>query len=162
MEHGAAPEPPASGNADRELSVSRVVHAPAALAFNAWTESLQLEQWFGPPDCETVVQAMDVVPEGRTRLMVRDADGFERTITLIYSELTAAHVLSYLHSDDSDPDDDAASFGVAVQFEEEAPTMTMRFKTAAVRARAATACDAGAGACDTLRRLDRFLQEFLP
>ena len=158
---------PGSASADREWSVSRVVYAPAALAFNAWTEPQQLEQWFGPPGCETVVQAMDVEPGGKTRLMMRDPDGFEKLTTLVYAGLTAARFLSYMQSDDGDSEDDAVSFGVSVRFEEEGPTrtrvtMTMLFKTAAVRDRAASECDAGAGAHDTLRRLDRFLQEFLP
>ena len=153
--------------ADRELTVSRIVHAPAALAFNAWTEPTQLEQWWGPPDYETQVHEMTVEPKGKARLVMRDPDGFEYPTTLVYADIEAARSLSYMQSDDTDPDSDAATFGVAVRFEEEGLALTrvsmcMLFKTAAVRDRAASECDAGAGANETLRRLDQFLQEFLP
>ena len=145
--------------AERELVLSRVMHAPAALVFNAWTESSQLEQWWSPPEYETHVREMAVEPDGRTRLIRRDPDGFEYATTLVYADITAAHTLTYMQ--------DATAFGVAVQFEEEGPestrvTLSLVFKTAELRDRAALECDAGSGAYGALRRLDQFLQEFLP
>jgi len=159
--------PPVSPTADRELVVSRVVHAPAALAFNAWTEPAQFEQWWGPPDRETVVHGMVVEPEGKTSLVMRDSNGFECPATLVYADIKAASALSYMQSDDGDPEDDAAAFGVSVRFEDVGPeltrvTMCMLFKTAAVRERAASECEAGSGAHASLGRLDRFLQAFQP
>jgi uncharacterized protein YndB with AHSA1/START domain len=153
--------------AERELVLSRVMHAPAALVFNAWTESSQLEQWWSPPEYETHVREMAVEPDGRTRLIRRDPDGFEYATTLVYADITAAHTLTYMQTDEGDAEQDATAFGVAVQFEEEGPestrvTLSLVFKTAELRDRAALECDAGSGAYGALRRLDQFLQEFLP
>ena len=144
--------------------MSCLVHAPAALAFNAWTEPSQFQQWWGPPGHETLLHEMEVEPDGKTRLVTRDPDGREHPTTLVYSGIKAAHSLSYMQSDDSDPDNDATTFGVAVRFEDEGleltrVTMSMLFKTAAARDSAATT---GSGANETLERLDRFLQAFLP
>jgi uncharacterized protein YndB with AHSA1/START domain len=157
----------ASSAADRELVVSRVVRAPAALVFNAWIEPAQFEQWWGPPDYETRVHEMVVEPDGKTRFVMVDQDGFEYPTTLVYAGIEAARSLSYMQTDGSDPDDDAATFGVAVRFEDEGQeatrvTMSILFKTAAVRDRAAAESNTGAGAGETLRRLDQFLQDFLP
>ena len=153
--------------AERELLLSRVMHAPAALVFNAWTESTQLEQWWSPPEYETQVREMSVEPEGRTRLIRRDPDGFEYPTTLVYADITAARSLTYMQSDEGDPEQDPSAFGVAVQFQEEGPestrvTMSLVFKTSEQRDLAAHECDSGSGAYGTLRRLDQFLQEFLP
>ena len=35
-----------------KLTVSRVINAPCALVFRAWTEPEQLKQWFGPAEVE--------------------------------------------------------------------------------------------------------------
>lgn len=153
--------------ADRELVVSRIVRAPAALAFNAWIEPTQIEQWWGPPGYETQVHEMTVEPDGKTRLVMRDRNGFEYPTTLVYTGIEAACSLSYMQSDGSEPDNDAATFGVAVRFEGEGPastrvTLYMKFKTAAVRDRAARENESSACANDMLGRLDRFLVAFLP
>ena len=153
--------------AERELVLSRVMHAPAALVFNAWTESSQLEQWWSPPEYETHVHEMSVEPDGRTRLVRRDPDGFEYPTTLVYADITAARSLTYMQSDEGDPGQDAAAIGVAVEFQEEGPestrvTMSLVFKTAGQRDLAAHECDSGSGAYGALRRLDQFLQDFLP
>ena len=120
-----------------------------------------------PPDCETRVHAMAVEPDGKTRLVVRDQDGFEHPTTLVYGHITAARSLPYMQSDDGDPDNGASAFGVALRFDEEGAeltrvTMTMLFKTPAVRDLAASECTAGFGAHETLGRLDQFLKAFLP
>jgi len=156
-----------SPTADRGFVVSCVIHAPAALAFNAWIEPKQLEQWWGPAGFETLVHEMAVEPDGITRLVMRDADGVEYPNKLVYADITAGRLLSYMQSDDSDPDNDAAAFGVTVRFEDEGQeqtrvTMRMLFKTAAERDRVVNEYDAVSGANQTLQRLDQFLQAFLP
>jgi len=156
-----------SPTSDREFLVSLVVHAPAALAFNAWIEPKQLEQWWGPPGFDTAVHEMAVEQGGITRLVMRDPEGVEYPNTLVYGDITAAKWLSYLQSDDSDPDNDAAAFDVTVRFEEEGleqtrVTMRMVFKTAAERDSMVNDYDAVSGANQTLERLDRFLRAFLP
>jgi uncharacterized protein YndB with AHSA1/START domain len=153
--------------ADNELEVSHVVHAPAALAFNAWIEPQQLAQWWGPEGFETTVHEMSVEPEGTTRLVMRGPDGVEYPNKLVYTAITAAHTLAYTQSDDSDPDNDAADFDVTVQFDDEGLeqtriTMRLRFRSAAERDRVVARYDAAGGATQTLQRLDRFLRDFLP
>ena len=155
-----------SPTADREMVVSRLIDAPAALVFNAWIEPKQLEQWWGPTGFTTTVHEMDVAEGGITRLVMQGPDGVDYPNKLVYTDIEAARRLSYMHSDDGDADNDAAAFGVTVSFEEEdnqtRVTLHALFKTAAERDRVVKEYDALQGANQTLGRLDKFLKEFLP
>ncbi len=155
-----------SPTADREMVVSRLIAEPTALVFNAWIEPKQLEQWWGPNGFTTTVHEMDVVEGGITRLVMHGPDGVDYPSKLVYTNITAAKRLSYMHSDDGDADNDAAAFGVTVSFEDDGHqtrvTMLALFKTAAERERVVKEYDALQGANQTLERLDKFLQEFLP
>ena len=155
-----------SPTADREIVVSRLIDEPTALVFNAWIEPKQLEQWWGPNGFTTTVHEMDVVEGGITRLVMHGPDGVDYPNKLVYTNITAAKRLSYMHSDDGDADNDAAAFGVTVSFEDDGHhtcvTMLALFKTAAERERVVKEYDALQGANQTLERLDKFLQEFLP
>jgi uncharacterized protein YndB with AHSA1/START domain len=155
-----------SPTAGREMVVSRLINEPSALVFNAWTESKQLEHWWGPNGFTTTIHEMDVVEGGITRLVMHGPDGVDYPNKLVYTDIKAAKQLSYMHSDDSDTDNDAATFGVTVSFEEEGPqtrvTMHALFKTAAERDRVVNEYDALNRTNQTLERLDKFLQAFLP
>ncbi len=155
-----------SPTADREMVVTRLIDAPAALVFNAWTEPKQLEQWWAPNGFKTTVHEMEVTEGGITRLVMHGPDGVDYPNKLVYSDIKAAKHLSYMHSDDSDADNDAAAFGVTVLFDEEDDqtrvTMHSLFKTAAERDRVVKESDAITGAKQTLDRLADFLKDFLP
>lgn len=58
-----------------DLTLTRVLDAPRALAFKAWTDPRMLAQWWGPkgftnPRCET-----DARPGGAIRIDMRGPDG---------------------------------------------------------------------------------------
>lgn len=152
--------------ANREMVASRLIDAPAALVYNAWIEPKQLEKWWGPTGLVTTVHEMEVEQDGITRLVMVGPDGTEFHNKFVYSEIKAAKQLSYMQSDDSDPDTDASQVGVTVLFSEEAQqtrvTMHTLFKSTAERDRVVQEYDASNGALQTLERLERFMKDFLP
>ena len=152
--------------ADCEMVVSRLIEGPAALVFNAWIQPRQLEQWWGPNSFKNTVHEMDVQEGGITRIVMHGPDGVDYPNKFVYTGIEAAKLLSYTHSDDSDTDNDAATFEVTVRFEDEREqtrvTMTARFKTSEERDRVVNEYDAVAGANQTLERLAKFLKDFLP
>ena len=77
--------------------------APVERVWQLWADPSQLEKWWGPPGYETLLHEMEVEPDGKTRLVTRDPDGREHPTTLVYAGIKAAHSLSYMQSDDSDP-----------------------------------------------------------
>ena len=68
---------------DREMVVSRLIDAPAALVFNAWTQPKQLEQWWGPNGFKNTVHEMDVVEGGITRIVMHGPDGVDHPNKLV-------------------------------------------------------------------------------
>ena len=66
-----------SSLADRELVITRLIHAPRARIFRAWTDPTQLVQWWGPEGFTTPVCEMDPRPGGIFRTVMRGPDGTE-------------------------------------------------------------------------------------
>ncbi len=61
--------------ADRELVISRIIAAPRAQVFAAWTS--HLPEWWGPHGMTTPVCEMDLRPGGVFRTVMRAPDGTE-------------------------------------------------------------------------------------
>lgn len=49
---------------DREIVTQRLINAPRALVFTAWTDPKQIVNWFGPREMTLTVRHMDVRPGG--------------------------------------------------------------------------------------------------
>jgi uncharacterized protein YndB with AHSA1/START domain len=72
---------------DRELSVTRLIDAPCAKVFKAWTDPELLKQWFAPHPYTTVTAEMDVRPGGRSLMVMRGPDGSEIPCPGVYLEV---------------------------------------------------------------------------
>jgi uncharacterized protein YndB with AHSA1/START domain len=75
--------------ADRELTVSRMIDAPRALVFTAWTDPEQIARWWGPKGFTTIDYEMDVRPGGAYRLRMRSPEGVDQIKRGIYREIVA-------------------------------------------------------------------------
>jgi uncharacterized protein YndB with AHSA1/START domain len=78
----------ASEAADRDVVVTRVLDAPRALVFEAWTQPEHVVHWwqpvgFGPPVCEV----FDARPGGAMRLRVKTPDGTEQVWSGVFREV---------------------------------------------------------------------------
>jgi len=62
---------------DRELVLTRTIHAPREKVFRAWTDPDLLKQWFAPLPYTTPAAQMDVRPGGSSRIVMRAPDGTE-------------------------------------------------------------------------------------
>jgi uncharacterized protein YndB with AHSA1/START domain len=72
---------------DRELVSRRVLDAPRALVFKAYTDPALIPQWWGPRKYTTVVDKMDLRPGGVWRYVQRDAEGNEFAFNGVYREV---------------------------------------------------------------------------
>jgi uncharacterized protein YndB with AHSA1/START domain len=61
--------------AGRELVITRLLDAPRALVFRAWTEPRHLAQWWSPRGFTNPVCELDLRPGGRIRIDMRAPDG---------------------------------------------------------------------------------------
>jgi uncharacterized protein YndB with AHSA1/START domain len=62
---------------DREILITRVFDAPAALVFRAWTDPALVRRWWSSEDAPLVVCDIDLRPGGAWRYVTRYPDGAE-------------------------------------------------------------------------------------
>ena len=60
---------------DREIVLSRVIAAPRALVFKAWSDPLHLPVWFGPAGFTVETLEIDIRVGGRWRFILIAPDG---------------------------------------------------------------------------------------
>jgi uncharacterized protein YndB with AHSA1/START domain len=73
--------------ADRELIVSRLIHAPRALVFRAWTQPEHIARWWGPQGFTTIHCNMDIRVGGKYRFGMRSPQGTEYWKVGVYRKI---------------------------------------------------------------------------
>lgn len=72
---------------DREIVVTRRLHAPRELVFRAYTDPQMIPHWWGPAQYTTIVEKMDVRPGGVWGYLQKDAGGNEFAFNGEYLEV---------------------------------------------------------------------------
>lgn len=81
----------------RELVTERVIAAPRALVFRAWTEPDQVARWWGPNGFTNTIHEMDVRPGGMWRLTMHGPDGRDYPNENVYLQVAPPALLVYYH-----------------------------------------------------------------
>ncbi len=76
-----------TASTERELTITRILDAPRALVFKAWTEAGHLAQWWGPKGFTNPVCEIDLRPGGALRIVMRAPDGAEYPMKGIFREI---------------------------------------------------------------------------
>lgn len=71
----------------RDLVLTRIIDAPRARVFNAWTDPALLKQWFAPRPWTTPVVELDVRVGGSSLIVMRGPDGNEFPNRGVYLEV---------------------------------------------------------------------------
>lgn len=82
-----APSGPAKPASDRELVLTRILSAPRAKVFQAWTDPELLKQWFAPKPWTTPVAQLDVRPGGTALVVMRSPEGQDFPNPGVYLEV---------------------------------------------------------------------------
>lgn len=72
---------------DRELVLTRLIHAPREKVYRAWTEPELLKQWFAPLPWTTPAAELNVRPGGANLIVMRGPDGKEFPNRGVYLEV---------------------------------------------------------------------------
>jgi uncharacterized protein YndB with AHSA1/START domain len=83
----AVPETAFPSNTSRELSLTRIIDAPPAKVFKAWTDPGLLKQWFAPRPWTTPHAQLDVRPGGANLIIMRGPKGQEFPSRGVYLEV---------------------------------------------------------------------------
>ena len=152
---------PASDTSDREIVITRLVNAPRALVFEAWTSPQHVVQWWGPQGFTTTQHEMDVRPGGVWRFIMHGPDGVDYPNKIVFIEVVKPERLVYDHSGEEHTSD--VQFHVTVTFVAQGnkTQLTMRslFKTAAERDKVVREYGAIEGGNQTLDRLEEHLRK---
>lgn len=62
-------------NADLDLTISRIIRAPRASVWHAWTDKAAFEQWWIPTPALCRVVAMDIRPGGAFKTRMSEDGG---------------------------------------------------------------------------------------
>jgi uncharacterized protein YndB with AHSA1/START domain len=73
--------------ARRELTITRVIEAPREAVFEAWTDSKQMAQWWGPHGFTNPVCELDARPGGAIRIVMRAPGGMDYPIAGVFREI---------------------------------------------------------------------------
>ena len=93
---GHVREESASGQpADRELVVIRILDAPRARVFQAWTDPEQIALWWGPQGFTTTFLEMDIRPGGAYRACMRSPEGTLYRRRGVYREIVAPERIAF-------------------------------------------------------------------
>jgi uncharacterized protein YndB with AHSA1/START domain len=74
-------------DSSREITISRILDAPADLVFKACTEAEHLAKWWGPDGFSAPVVESDPRPGGGLRVVMRGPDGVDHPMTGVYREV---------------------------------------------------------------------------
>jgi uncharacterized protein YndB with AHSA1/START domain len=96
-----APADERRGSADAtppELSVSRLIDAPPAPVFKAWTEQEHAARWWGPQGFTTVSCRLEGHLGGAFRIAMRAPDGTVYTKRGVYREVVPSELLIFTYA----------------------------------------------------------------
>lgn len=144
---------------EREIVITRLIDAPRALVFDAWTDPEHIGRWWGPRGFTTTTHSMDVKPGGEWRFVMHGPDGTDYKNKIVYLEVAKPERLVYKH--EGGEGDEAVKFQSSVTFAELGGktnvTLRMVFATAAARDFVIKKHGAIEGGKQTLERLAEHL-----
>lgn len=79
--------PAVEPTSDRELVLTRLIDAPRAAVFRAWTDPDLLKRWFAPRPYTTPVAELDVRPGGASLVVMRSPEGREMPNRGVYLDV---------------------------------------------------------------------------
>jgi len=122
-EGGAPVESP---TADRELAISRVIDAPRALVYSAFTELRHLSRWWGPEGFSTTTRAFDFRVGGEWSFVMHGPDGTKYPEWIMWTELSPPSRIALRHGESSD---DPNAFESVLTFEDEGEATRIEMRT---------------------------------
>jgi len=83
----STPRTKAKGTDERELVLTRMIDAPPAAVYRAWTEPKLMKQWFAPRPWTTPMAKTDARTGGSSLVVMRSPEGQEEHCPWVYLEV---------------------------------------------------------------------------
>lgn len=114
--------------ADREIIISRVLAAPRALVWEAFTDIRHIGNWWGPDGFRTTTTEHDLRPGGVWRHVMHGPDGVDYPNLAEFIEVVPPERLVYWHGGGRDDLEDVR-FHVTVTLTEQQGTTTITMRS---------------------------------
>ncbi len=144
-----------------ELLISRVLDAPRALVFKAWTEPARLVRWWGPQGFKTPSCKMDVRPGGAFRICMRSPEGTDHWVQGVFREVVEPESLAFTWAWEDAEGKPGHETVVRVNFNEQAGKTRLIVHQGAFESESARAAHES-GWSGSLDRLDEYLRATAP
>jgi uncharacterized protein YndB with AHSA1/START domain len=83
--------------ADREISISRLLHAPIELVWEVWTRPEHIKNWWGPNGFTNTITKMEVKLNGEWNLVMHGPDGTDYKNKSVFKEIIKHKKIVYKH-----------------------------------------------------------------
>ena len=151
---------PDHATAEREIVVSRLIDAPRALVFEAFTQVRHLSRWWGPEGFTTKTRSFEFRVGGEWDFVMQGPDGTDYQEWITWREIVPPERIALLHGESRD---DPNAFESVWTFEPagEQTRIVMRtvFPTEELRDEAVEKYHAIEGGEQTLRNLAAYVAE---
>jgi uncharacterized protein YndB with AHSA1/START domain len=87
----------AAAQSEREIVTMRIVEAPRARVFRAWTDPDQLARWWGPEGVTNTFHEFDLRPGGTWRFVMHAPDGIDYQNKSVFLEIVAPERIVFDH-----------------------------------------------------------------
>ena len=86
-----------SDTTDRELLLTRLLHAPAEVVWEVWTNPEHIINWWGPDGFTNTISKMEVQPGGEWDLVMHGPDGTDYKNKSVFKEIILNKKIVYQH-----------------------------------------------------------------
>jgi len=115
-----------SATADREIVISRLIDAPRALVFEAFTDVRHLSQWWGPDGFTTTTQVFEFHTGGEWIFAMHGPDGTDYPEWISWTEIVPPERIALLHGERrGDPN----AFASLITFADEGAATRIEMRT---------------------------------
>ncbi len=83
--------------ANRELRITKMLHAPVELVWEVWTNPEHIAIWWGPSGFTNTIHTMDVMAGGEWRLTMHSPDGKEYPNKSVFIEIVPFKKIVFQH-----------------------------------------------------------------
>lgn len=106
---------PDPSEAARSIVTERIVNAPRALVWKAWTDPAHLVKWWGPDGFTNTFHEISIRPGGEWKFIMHGPDGVNYPNYIRFEEIRRPELIRYVHGERAN---DPSHFHSTVTFED--------------------------------------------